>query len=547
VSQPTSVLSRLRRRHASDEGFTLAEVITALMIFGVISAALIPMLISATRLATIAKLSTQAKQLAVERVESMRNLPYYVAFDNGQYRDILDVYFRDLSAAGALEVNDPCTARAYVAASATYRCSITPIPGFSKFRQVIEVQFLTSERVVVTPRATYNARLSNLDIPASSLLGVKVTTSWDAPGGAKSSILRTEIANVAPAERQVVSAAGATALKIASSLSSGQVVQLQAGMFNANGALSTAASAAHTTVGAQASYLSGNSVQGAAVSASAPADDSPATATAGTKRLDPSSCYPVCFGNSSVVGNVQAKVSAGVPIVSLSTSKAEGRLLRSDVGDEGGVSYNNATLAEQDSALMLNTSRPMVFFTDGSAGDVTAMGSGYLSATKNPNTVHAYAYAETRRLRILPTSFATDGLVRVRLDRASVDCDNNGGVGTVTADWQATVSWYSNGSYVQRILTPSSAGLPDPSTIPVLSDNPLTIGVDESRTLAFWIESWGGMSSGSSVVESTGTLARGGLPAVFSVTTKPTRGVADPSSALGIELGVLTCTAEDLR
>ena len=97
MSRPTSFLSRLRGRPASDEGFTLAEVITALMIFGVIAAALIPMLISATRLATIAKLSTQAKQLSVERVESMRNLPYYVAFDNGQYRDILDIYFRDLS------------------------------------------------------------------------------------------------------------------------------------------------------------------------------------------------------------------------------------------------------------------------------------------------------------------------------------------------------------------------------------------------------------------------------------------------------------------
>ena len=547
MSQPTSVLSRLRRRSASDEGFTLAEVITALMIFGVVAAALIPMLISATRLATIAKLSTQAKQLAVERVEAMRNLPYYVAFDNGQYRDILDVYFRDLQAAGALEVNDPCTARAYIAASYTYRCTINPITGFAKFRQVIEVTFLTSERVVVVPRATYNARLSNMDIPVSGLLGVKVTTSWDAPGGAKSSILRTEIANVAPAERQVVSAAGATALKVASSLSSGQVVQLQAGMFNANGALSTAASAAHTTVGAQASYRSGNSVEGASVSASAPADESPANATAGTKQLNPLSCFPVCFGDSSVVGNVQAKVSGGVPIVSLSTSKAEGRLLRSDLGDQGGASYSNATLVEQDSALMLDTGRPMVFFADGSAGDVTAMGSGYLSATRNPNTVRAYAYAETRRLRILPTSFASDGLVRVRLDRASVDCSNTAGVGTVAADWQVTVSWYSNGSYVQQVLTPSSAGLPDPSTIEVISDNPLTIGVDEHRTLDFWIESWSAMSSGSSVVESTGTLARGSLPAAFSVTTKPTRGVADPASALGVELGVLTCTAEDVR
>lgn len=548
MSRPTSFLSRLRGRPASDEGFTLAEVITALMIFGVIAAALIPMLISATRLATIAKLSTQAKQLSVERVESMRNLPYYVAFDNGQYRDILDIYFRDLQAAGALEVNDPCTARAYIAASYTYRCTINPISGYAKFRQVIDVQFLTAERVVVVPRATYNARLSNLDIPISSLLGITITTSWDAPGSAKSSVLRTEIANASPAARQVVSAAGATALKVASTLSSGQVVQLQAGMFNADGALSTAASAAHSTVGAQAGYLSGTTVQGAAVSASAPADENGGSSAAGTQRLDPANCFPVCFGNSSVTGDTWSKVSTGLPIVSTSASPAEGRLLRSDVSDEGGVAFSNATLGEQDSALMLNTTRPMVFFTDGASGDITAQGSGYLAATKNPNSVRAHASAYTRRLRVLPTTFASDGLIRVRLNSASIDCNNVGAAGVVTAAWDVTVSWYSNGSYVSQTLTQASAtGLPDPSTIVVLSDNPLTIGVDESRRLDFWIDSWQGMFNGSPVVESTGRLARASLPSVFSVTTKPTRGAAEPASALGVEVGVLTCMAEDLR
>ncbi len=118
----------------------------------------------------------------------------------------------------------------------------------------------------------------------------------------------------------------------------------------------------------------------------------------------------------------------------------------------------------------------------------------------------------------------------------------------MTAAWDVTVSWYSNGSYVSQTLTQASgAGLPAPSTIQVISDNPLTIGVDESRRLDFWIDSWQAMFSGSPVVESTGRLARGSLPSVFAVTTKPTRGAADPASALGVEVGVLTCTAEDLR
>jgi prepilin-type N-terminal cleavage/methylation domain-containing protein len=556
VSPSSSVLARLRRRQSSDEGFTLAEVITALMIFGVIAAALIPLLISATRLATIAKLGTQAKQLAVERVESMRNLPYYVAYDNGQYRDVLDIYFRDLQAAGGLEVNDPCTARAYLAASSTYRCTISPVPGFPKFRQQIDVQFLTADRVVVVPRATYNARVTNQDVPQSSLLGVTVTTGWDAPGVAKSSVIRTEIANIAPADRQIVSAAGVTALKVASTLSSGQVAQLQAGMFNATGALSTAASAAHSTVGAQASYLSGTTVQGAAASASAPADETPALSTTGIKRLDGVSCYPVCFGSTEVKGDVAAKVSAGVPVVSSNAvnQAAAGVLKRTDLPgfDIGGISYTNVTTGDVvDPALDLDTSKPMLFFRDTDASsDVVVSGSGYLLATRNPNpnTVRAQASAFTKRLRILPTSFANDGLVRITLTSASIDCNNTGaGASTVSADWSANVSWWTPSGYASHVLNKTSAALPDPATIEVVADNPFTIGVNERRVLSDWIDGWSGLSAVSPVVESTGRLARGSMPAVVSITTKPTRGAANPASALGIEIGSLTCTAEDLR
>jgi prepilin-type N-terminal cleavage/methylation domain-containing protein len=558
VSPSSSILARLRRRQGADEGFTLAEVITALMIFGVIAAALIPLLISATRLATIAKLGTQAKQLAVERVESMRNLPYYVAFDNGQYRDILDIYFRDLQAAGGLEVNDPCTARAYLAASSTYRCTISPIVGFTKFRQQIDVQFLTADRVVVVPRATYNARVTNQDVPQSSLLGVTVTTSWDAPGVVKSSVVRTEIANIAPADRQIVSAAGVTALKVASTLSSGQVAQLQAGMFNATGALSTAASAAHSTVGAQASYLSGTTVQGAAASASAPADEFPGLASTGIKRLNGVSCYPVCFGSTEVTGDVSAQVSGGVPVVSSNAAAdqiAAGVLQRTDLPgfDIGGISYTNLSPTDLvDASLSLDTSKPMMFFRDTDASsDVVVQGSGFLLATRNPNpnTVRAYASGFTKRLRILPTTFAQDGVVRITLTSASIDCNNTGaGASTVSADWNASVSWWTPTGYsTPHILTKTSAPLPDPSSIEVVRDDSSTIGVNESRMLNHWIADWSGLHASSPIVESTGRLARGSMPAVVSITTRPTRGALNPASALGIEIGSLTCTAEDLR
>jgi hypothetical protein len=279
-------------------------------------------------------------------------------------------------------------------------------------------------------------------------------------------------------------------------------------------------------------------------------------ASTGIKRLDGVSCYPVCFGSTEVTGDVGAKVSAGVPVVSSNAvnSAAAGILKRTDLpgSDIGGISYTNLAPSDVvDASLSLDTSKPMLFFRDTDASsDVVVQGSGYLLATRNPNpnTVRARASGFTKRLRILPTSFAPDGVVRITLTSASIDCNNaGGGTSTVSADWSANVSWWTPSGYDSHVLSKTSGPLPDPSTIEVVGDNIFTIGVNERRMLSDWIADWSGLHASSPVVESTGRLARGSMPAVVSITTKPTRGALNPASALGIEIGSLTCTAEDLR
>jgi prepilin-type N-terminal cleavage/methylation domain-containing protein len=526
-----------RRNAASDEGFSLIEVAVAIAIFALAVAALAPLMIKATQLTTTSTMNTQAKQLGLTRVESMRNLPYWIAFDNGQYRDVLDIYFRDRVAVGDLEGNDPCSSRGYAAASATYRCTIAAVPGFPNFGQVIDVQFLDSNRQVVTPPPTYNARAGTVDTPITQMIGVAVTTSWQTPAGVKTSVLRTQIANGEPAPKQLQIRAEAVALRIGSFVvGEASEFRVEAGLVTADGALSTSASAGMTAVGAQAGLTSGASVTGAAVSQSAPADAASAAAEAPSAGYGAMGCAVACIGPSAISGSTAVAVSGGVPLVATAASPAAAKLRR---GVQQGLSFSNAGATSADPALLLDSTAPMVGFgSDGGTSDVVAEGSAYLTAFRSPVAADARASVKTLPIRILPTTFAPDGLVQIELHEASIACISTAGAGTPSANWSATVRVWTIDRYATyTVSSTSDAALPAPSTIAVTS----------TQTLAHWIDSWTAATSAQAVQEASGRVAKGSLPSAVTAMTKPTRGPADPGSAIAIEVGRLGCLAEDHR
>lgn len=532
-------MSRLRSllRPRDSRGFSLIEVSVALVIFGISIAALVPLLITAVKASTVSKMETQAKQIGISRLEAMRNLPYWVAFDNGQYRDVLDIYFRDRVVNGALEANDPCTARAFVSATNSYRCTINPVPDFPQFTQVVDTQFLDADRAVVAPPANYNARATVVDRPAAQMLGVTITTTWQAPTGPKSSTLTSHITNTAPAEKQLQTRAEATAVTVSSYLlGEPSEFQVIGGSFTADGALSTAASAAVSAVGARASLSSGASTTGAEVVNSAPADAATRTDSKSGGSWAGLGCSVACFGPSEVRGNTSALVSSGVPLVSTPSDMATARLQRG--GGAQGFSFTNADASQRDVALQLHATQPMVGFgTSGSAGDSVASASGRLEGTKSPVAAAAIAAASSARLRLLPTTFAPEGVVQLELHSAQINCTSSAGSGSPSSSWTATVWVYSNGSYVSYpISSTSAAQLPDPSTISVTT----------SLSLDHWIDSWFAATSAMPVSESTGRVAKGTVSSVVSILTQPTR-PGDPSSAVSVELGRLGCLVEDNR
>ncbi len=124
----------LRFHRSADAGFTLVELMVAMFIFGLASAATAPLMLKSIDATQTGKLNTQAKNLLQLRVETMRNLPFHVATSAGPYIDLLDTYFRD---ANGTQTNAACATRSY--SSGTYTCTRTgagstglALPGFTE-------------------------------------------------------------------------------------------------------------------------------------------------------------------------------------------------------------------------------------------------------------------------------------------------------------------------------------------------------------------------------------------------------------------------------
>ncbi len=125
MSRCADVLTRRLRRTQGEPGFTLVEVLVAITLLAIVAAGLFPLLITGVRASVAAKYNTQAKNLSNERIEQMRNLTWHVAPSEGQYVDLLDIYFTD--AANLHYDATHCTSGSYSAPSYTCQVRVSPL------------------------------------------------------------------------------------------------------------------------------------------------------------------------------------------------------------------------------------------------------------------------------------------------------------------------------------------------------------------------------------------------------------------------------------
>jgi prepilin-type N-terminal cleavage/methylation domain-containing protein len=537
-----SLADRLRRRAHGDEGFSLVEIMIAMVIFGIVTIATAPLFVGGLKAGRASQLYQQAKSLSQERLEKMRNLPYHVARQNGQYLDVLDIYFRDLQATGALATGDTCSQRVYTAATSSYRCTITNLGAdYAGFSQDVTTQFVNADRAAVVPFSTYSSQTAGYDQPVSNLLSVTVVTKWRQASKNRSFTLRSYIANAQADPNVINTTLRASALKISSNLSSGDILQFEGGLISSEGALNTGSTASLSVVAAQGGRSSGTSVLGAQLSLSAPPSADGTSPTANGLFLDGSTCGYLCFGNTMVTGDQKVTVDSGFPKVSVSSNPVTATLRRAATGLYQGFSYNNATPSEVDPALSLDTSAQMVSATLAAGGTDILSGAGYIDATGTGSTaVRSSATVKTNELDLFPTTFISGGrpLVRAFLTQATLTCSSGAGSSGVSASWEGKVGYWSStiNDYVYYEIGPGKAALPAPSSLMVQPGVPLST----------WVQAWSSLTSSTGVNQSANRQAKGTMNPVLSILTAPTR-TGDATSPLNIAVGSLACLAEDNR
>jgi prepilin-type N-terminal cleavage/methylation domain-containing protein len=206
----------MRLRDRDSDGFTLVEVLVAMIVFSIVTLGIVPLLAGSIKGAIYARSSTVGKNVALRAMERARGLPYHVAFSSQNTKvDVLDLYYPD-----------------DVTLSATQTYAATPQPIFTStcnsatlsnpacprtlpvgHTLVFEAKFVRSEgRAVQTntaqpfqtytaepPLADYAWNVVGKDSPATQIVELTVRASWVAAGTARSFQMRSLLG-----ERRVV-------------------------------------------------------------------------------------------------------------------------------------------------------------------------------------------------------------------------------------------------------------------------------------------------------------------------------------------------------
>lgn len=547
---------------------------------GVVATASLPLLVTGLRSAMTSQLNTQAKNLAQQRLESMRDLQFHVDRQNGPFVDLLDIYYTDLTTspttrtrANEVEVGQWISSGASAPApsGAFYQVKVAQLPGNAAFGQTIDTQFLNAQGqpLAASTFTGYDSQSEGHDQPPSSLVGVTVITTWTSHGASHSYTAYTRITDSRGLTSSLTSQADAEFLRVSSTGSTANALTVDVAAAHASGGLSTGSLAAADVRALQANDETGQSYLGATGVATSPSGDSTINSPVGAfTSAGGSDCGWVGVGPTQV-SDVSASTTSGIPQVPADVDTASPPIHQVTAqitsGGNGacgifGFSNQSTTYA---SSLMLANDVPLVRIDNDTQNSVVVTGSAWVNATSaatDPHSVTSGANTSaTKRVQLFPgASFVTDGLgvVDFQLTQASIACSataHNGSVTTAaTGSWTVTVDyWQSTDSsgHGQRTTLASytwNSATDTGSADPLASVNPANIVVYQNGStvlhLSDYIASW---STARSIVENRSSGLHQ-LSGIVSVATQPVRD-GDIISALGLQLGDLSCVANDER
>jgi len=556
---------RLRARRG-DEGFTLIEVMAAMIVFAIVATGVTAMFASGLRASVLTKMETTAKNLSQQRFEQIRNLPFHIdqVASGTNPPDLLDTYFANTTGSAGRGVQGyvPAGATRWTAdgdpaTGAFYRYVQTALPGYPKYKQYVATQFLDESGSPYTPTG-FNALVSGSDTPPTLTVGVGVTTIWNSGELARTARAYTQITNGRPSAPTSVLQSRLTALRLTAGLADGQTLSMDLASLTADGGLSQTVSAAQAVRGAVLELSAGATANGAVTSVKAPPNEGPLGTSAGPKTLVENGVTWASVGSTST-SNVSATSSTGQVVLGASSGPA-----KADVLGSGGGGKVATFAMDADANARLGLLAQHAYVEDaGCGGSCSNVGvSGWAGTTKSGTnyTTTTSASAKVRGvLALLPTSYAPLGLVRVALTDSSVSCTvaRSGGTPSASASitYTGSLSYYApfdpaavNG---YRTVALSSSDIASPLSAELLAQTQVgTDGDGNPLWLSDYFSSWSSMDVGT--VSSAATLGADGstVAASFSgmigVKTVPLR-AGDDSSVIAADIATGACTAEDHR
>jgi prepilin-type N-terminal cleavage/methylation domain-containing protein len=569
-------------------GFTLIEVMAALVVFSLLTLGIVPLLLSSLKGSELSQSYTIGKNLALEAMERVRGLPYHVKFDtqpDGRPIDVLDLFYPSYVSTGtfittcdATTVAAPaCPKRVPDGYSVTYNATFVK-PGGTEDAQ-------TYTPIVGDVPISYAWNSAN-DLPPSQILEMSIVVEWQRGGDTQQSQLKTllsdrKFGNVTirgtgkvdygvEVQTGYIDPAGASSLMTATAGDSEAQVESKT-TTTANETVRSAelrlveVPADPSTVGADIALT-----EGAKAIYHAPPNGSPSDVSLGSNVLThPNLVPPTNIAGTDLTRalNVDVGVTNELPL-------ANGSFL---VGNPGTASDDlwvaPQVSTERADLLKLSTTRPLFFIhpgsTDAMTGSTAAVATDIAGADRKVETTSGVSLSD---VRMLPTTFIggdAEGAVVVIDDfDASVSCKSTGDPVSAgaSASWSATLRYWQdttntilgvrNGAYVTETL--SGADGVD-RLAEIRADNPLVydgltplqdvyLFEDSGANKVGYLSDWGSLfdiSSTGATEDVFGTTTTAAVDGALSINSAPTGTTAE--TGLKVNLGKLSCEAVDGR
>lgn len=581
------------RPASQDDGFTLVEVIVAFALLAVMMVSALPVFVNMLKATAVTKAHTQAKNLAQERLDQMRDLRFHVDRQNGPFLDLLDTYYTNATVASPVtavasgsgtltgQYIDAGTGAGGQPVGPFYRVSTGPIPGATAFSQVIATQFLAPDGSAVPAtrfRNVYNSQTVGGDQAPSLMVGVTVITSWTHGGVSKTFRTYTRITDGRPQAPVVQSQSRAVTVDVTSNAADGSTLELQGGVAKLDGSQSSGSSVSGYVTGALATRTGATPVTGKVDRFSLPSQ-AVTTSGSGNAQTAGATCSWWGFGKTDT-NNVTGDVSAGLPLAPANVTAATpfntatGFISRNSGSGCGQLSYDNlyglgVGRPVTDPLGYQMGSAPYVQIPDTTSGSGASIsGSGYLFSNPlsgSPQVTKSGAAASMGASVVLfpnntestfNTTIGSKGLVAAQLDTGSVDCVSGTSAvdGTVVGKYTLRLFWWGRGTADAAARWHAATWTYNSSTssAPVLaagSDtwDPANTVLGNGVRLSDLVQTSG---SAPNVISTGANNGLRGFPTgVFTLTTAPTlvNELSPGFSAINVQLGQLTCVADDQR